>query len=675
MKSGRTRIAAFAALGALIAIAYGASLANEFVFDDAIFMERDPRVKSFAAAQRLLVEPLWGFNDEPGQRTTHQYYRPLQQLPLVISNVVFSGAPWPAHLICLALHTINAWLLCRLLTRLGAGTLLALVTASLFAVHPANSEAVLWVSDAAGLGATACTLGVILIHLGTRPWWRRLLPVASLGLAALWFKESGMLLPLYLVVLDLLVRPSARGTGRGALVADFVALAGTAAVYFPLRNRALGGPLPGLDMLEMAAAELAINAIALLPSYLQTFVWPFDLNMYHDFERAGGLADPRFVGGLLILVGGLSAIVACWRPMPRVALGLAWSAIAIAPHLLVRWPKLNVFAERYLYMAMVGLAVAGASVVRYRPVVHSPAVRGLALCACLALVALFVAVDRTRTADWHDEVTIYTKTLGQSERAELVRNNLALRYLATGQAARGLPIQMRLLELDPDFPSGWHNLGLLHLAVGNHREAQEAFEQGRAREPRNAATLLNLGYTHDLLGERELAVRYYFEGLAVDPEDTKLWYNLSVIGSEERQFANARLAAERVLAIDAKDAAARTLVARLPLANATVRPDPKQTLRRCDDAREIAEDAGRFGEAVAILHAAAWFDERAPLPHQYLANLMFQRGKLAEARAHQTQALERDPDNEIYQRNLIALERLLAPRPAEGAEPGAEPKE
>ncbi len=658
----------------LIALAYGASLGNEFVFDDAIFMERDPRVRSLTEARRLLVEPLWGFSDQPGQRTTHQYYRPLQQFPLVLSNVLFAGAPWPAHLISLLLHLANVWLLYRLLARLGAGDLLAFALVSLFAVHPANSEAVLWVSDVAGLGATACTLGAVLVHASRLAWWRAPLLVAPLGLAALWFKESGILLPLFLLTLDMLVRPSARGTARAALVADFVALGGATAIYFDLRYRALGGALPGIDALELGPAELLINAVALLPSYLRALLWPFDLNMYHDFAPARGMGDPRFVGGLLLMLAALSVTVASWRRRPRLALGLVWAGIAVAPHLLVRWPKLNVFAERYLYMAMIGLAVAALASVRYARVFPAPTIRRIAMTAWGALIVLFVTVDRARTREWHDEVAIYTKTLTQSERAELVRNNLSLRYLTLGQPLQGIPIHERLLQIDPDFPSGWHNLGLLRLAAGDHRAAQQAFEQGRAREPRNAATLLNLGYTHDLLGEREQAVRFYFEGLAVDPDDTKLWHNLAVIASEQKQFGNARLAATRVLAIDPADTSTKGLLDRIPDASASVRPDPKQTLQRCEAARKAADDE-RFGEAIALLQTAAWLDERAPLPHQYLANLAYQRGRHNEALVHQGQALERDPDNEMYQRNLIALQRLLAPHPAEDERPAADTQE
>jgi tetratricopeptide (TPR) repeat protein len=256
-----------------------------------------------------------------------------------------------------------------------------------------------------------------------------------------------------------------------------------------------------------------------------------------------------------------------------------WAAVMVAPYLIARWPQLNVFAERYLYLPSVGIYLTGAALFgTARSSVHGPmqapgaaSARGAYALIVLATTFLFVAVLRTR--DWRDEETIYEKTLGQSERAELIRNNLALRYLHTDRAAEGLPIQQSLLELKPDFPSGWHNLGLLHLAVGEQRKALRAFEEANRREPSNPATLLNLGYTYDVTGNREAAVQSYFRLIGVEPQSTKGWYNLAVIAVELGQMANARRALTAVLATAPEDRPARALLTEIESSNRPSRPN------------------------------------------------------------------------------------------------------
>ena len=56
---GARLIRAFALLVVLVALAYAGSVGNDFVFDDAIFMERDSRLESRDGVARLFVEPLW----------------------------------------------------------------------------------------------------------------------------------------------------------------------------------------------------------------------------------------------------------------------------------------------------------------------------------------------------------------------------------------------------------------------------------------------------------------------------------------------------------------------------------------------------------------------------------------------------------------------------------------
>ena len=244
---------------------------------------------------------------------------------------------------------------------------------------------------------------------------------------------------------------------------------------------------------------------------------------------------------------------------------------------------------------------------------------------------------------------------------------MALRYLQIGEPVRGIPIQEELLRIDPDFPSGWHNMGLLMLAAGRNDDARAAFEKSAALEPLNAATALNLGYVYDLGGEREKAVEKYFLATILDPTDVKPWYNLAVIAYEERQLGNAGKAVNEVLSRAPDDRAAQALQKKLaapaglpPAADEyAARTRQQLTLDRCNTARAAAE-AGRSREAIVKLETAAWLDERSPLPHHYLANVRYLAGRYREAHRHEREALARAPDNALYRANVAALEQLFA---------------
>ena len=85
---------AFFALALLVLLAFGGSLENGFVFDDAIFMDRDVRVQPPVQWRELLTKPLWAI-DKATPGAVHQYYRPLQLVPLAATNLWFGGSPFP----------------------------------------------------------------------------------------------------------------------------------------------------------------------------------------------------------------------------------------------------------------------------------------------------------------------------------------------------------------------------------------------------------------------------------------------------------------------------------------------------------------------------------------------------------------------------------------------------
>jgi len=735
VKAPWTRHAAPLVLALLIAAAYGGSLRNEYVFDDLMFIRDDPRVRSLAEAPRLFVEPLWGYADKEGRVHLHQYYRPLQTFPLAIFYALTGEEAWLAHLYSLTLHWLNCVLAFAILRRITGAAGAALAAVALFAVHPGYSEAVLWVSDYAGLGADLCILSIFLLHLsGHGGRWYGWLLTAALTLLGLWHKESGILAPVLVGAYELLrwsterrqivsgdrfsattseavpqtdescspspvlwergaggegncrdeldsfaTNPAVQATSESdnpslsppvsrlrsvaTLVFRYSAFVPPVLLYQYLRLKALGGMLPGFDAVPLTPYELALNAVGLIPDFVRTFFWPFELNMYRDFDAIHGIANLRFAVGAFVLLCGAVAFFASLRRRPAVAFGLFWAAATAAPHLLVRWPQLNVFAERYVYIPAIGLFLAAAGVARWTTWTGwTRWTRGVSLIGYGGLLVVFVVRVILRVPDWHDDLVMYGKAVRQSPRASLARNNLAVKLLELKRYDEGIALLEELKVLDPNWRNVNKNLGLLYLGKGDDAKAAECFEAAERADPFDRTVTLNLGYVYDKMGQRERAVAKYFELVNAEPRNTHGWYNLALIATEAGQFENAGAAVKRILQVDPADRPALLLGKRLKqIERPSLDADDAVTLRRCETARRAADEK-RYAEATYTLQMAAWLDESSPLPHQYLANVAFLQGHLRRAVEHQRAALARDPDNALYRRNLESLEAALAAR-------------
>ena len=148
-------------------------------------------------------------------------FRPLGWISWVIDYTLYGPIPLGWHLTSLALHLLNTLLIVLLLRRLAgrwwsedsaARTWVPLVAGAFFAVHPSHPEAMTWISARfdllAGLGTfLACWAFVHWREGGPRGFY------IGTWLAAWWAmmsKESGLLVPLALLLIDL-----ALGTAQG----------------------------------------------------------------------------------------------------------------------------------------------------------------------------------------------------------------------------------------------------------------------------------------------------------------------------------------------------------------------------------------------------------------------------------------------------------------------------
>src|SRR6185295_10345440 len=100
-------------------------------FDELMFMQRDDRVRGLEV-DRIFREALWSTGENDNH--VHQYYRPLQILPLAVSYRAFGMAAWPSHLLNLIVHLFNCVLVFVLFRHLLGATPVALALAVVFAV-------------------------------------------------------------------------------------------------------------------------------------------------------------------------------------------------------------------------------------------------------------------------------------------------------------------------------------------------------------------------------------------------------------------------------------------------------------------------------------------------------------------------------------------------------------
>ncbi len=327
----------------LTAAAYAGVPHLGFVWDD-IPLVRDNLVTGDPQALRAVFGmDLWA--TAGGVAGDSGYYRPMILLDLALDRLLWGLSPAGHHLHSLAWHLLASGLLYRLL-RTQVQSIPALAGAALFALHPMQSESVIWVaarndSMAAAFVFASC---LVLQPRGARPG--RCAAGALLVLAGMLSKETAILAPVLLLGLDL-VGGGPLLSGWRRHLASWLGIVGWATLRASSGVGRAG--LPEAESLKW----LGSLAPELLGHYAGRIVWPHPLSVGHTLEYLEW--QPAHLGALALILG--LVLLLAWRGGRLAWVGLLFAGAALVPTALAIAMRGQI-GERYLYLPLGGLALA-----------------------------------------------------------------------------------------------------------------------------------------------------------------------------------------------------------------------------------------------------------------------------------------------------------------------------
>jgi len=402
----RTEVGAFTV--AIVAIAlFAPALHLGFAYDDVPIILGDDRIRSLANLPSIFTGGYW-------RNAELALYRPLTTLSFAIDwSLARDSAPW-FHFTNVLLNAAAGVLAYLLAARLfGAGP--ALAGGLLFIAHPAHVEAVTNIVGRAELLSAIFFLSACLVWTrDTRERRGGLLPSALFALALL-AKESAIMLPAALILVDAAAGRLKRGDIRAYVASNARALASlalVAVVFLAARFAVLGGIAPSRvdPILEIAATpgQRILTALQAWPVWLRLLIAPVTLLSDYGpaiIEPAQGLT-PAAAAGAMLLIGLVGAgLFALFRGRGTAALLLLWFPLTILPVSNLIVPIGVVVAERTLYLPSLVVAFALARLSRSRLFAPVETTRlGAALLA--AVLVLFAIRVLTRTPDWNSTDTI-----------------------------------------------------------------------------------------------------------------------------------------------------------------------------------------------------------------------------------------------------------------------------
>lgn len=580
------------------------TLQNGFVYDDHVQVTANRAIRSLSNVGAFFhtdVARAASVRD-PGRV---RYWRPLFLTSYAIDYRIWGLNPFGYHLTNLALHVAVTLLVVAFAIRTGAGAAEALLAALLFAVHPANSEAVNWVGARVELLCAVFVLPAFWCYekwrsrAGGGPW---LAVAAALCVCSLLSWEAAIAVPLLLAGREALGPAAARPRRQTVLaVAGCIAVT---ALYVGVRATVVGWPamLPVAGGLGGALPLWCMTVF----DYARLLVCPAALSAAYPIPSPASMADPKaLAGAALVATGVAGAAVRMARRRGRVSGVSAGTSAAAAPagslpSLFWLWwivaalmPAFNIggfggqrLAERYLYIASVGYCVllARGFLWLQRRAAATPLRLAPVGAAALVLIVFAVATGR-RNRVWHDDAALYAQTVADVPDSALMRNNLGSTLEQLGRD-REAAVQLReAIAINPRYVDAHLNLALVYRKIGDWTAAlnelavatalaptaaEPHFQKGEllrdrgdlaaAKEEWTAAVRLdpshsgahnNLGNLCRIAADLRCARDHYRAAAAADPDNAAALFNLAATAEGMGASEEAIASYERFLAVGA----------------------------------------------------------------------------------------------------------------------------
>ncbi|MGH7812546.1 MAG: glycosyltransferase family 39 protein [Candidatus Binataceae bacterium] len=641
----RTGIAAVLIAAAIV---YCRSLANGFVYDQAVTLAHKKLVGQWSFIWKSLIHDEWWFND-PRHLPQSSYYRPLPSVWIALNYHLFGmhAAAWHAAMVLL--HLLVVWLLYRVATLLTQDETAAVVAAAIFALAPLNAESVIFafsppIVSAFELGAFEFYLlrAALPEEAPRRPRWRAI----SLGLyaGALLTHESAVVFPALIALHVFLLGPHRTYRSYrpyGAAFGESWPYALEVFAYLGLRRLVLGFTIYPKNLKSAMAPVSALRIPGALMNYLTLIAMPWRAGPAHSLPLVYSIASPGFYVPLLELIAICAiAAAALWRnPRRRLYLFCAgWFLIALAPMLnVLADPRArSIIHDRYVYLPSAGLYLMAADLAVAFGRQGEWKRRAAAIGAAAILIGEACILFYTQHF-WHDDLTLFRACVADSPHAEIWHNRLGIALYAKGAFTAARSEFVIAHDLNPR--DGWNqynlgrideNLVRINGSIADARKAESEIAAGIRLLPR-------------------------------PPKDAYAQLAMAAAVAGDRKMAEAALAQADKIPGGADIAAmARAQVNFWYRDYAGVERAMRQYMKRKPDDPEALVILGRAltmehrnAEAIAVLQHAASVAPRDSSLHYVVAFGLHQLGRDAEARKECEIALKIAP-NDPRVRQLMA---------------------
>ncbi|HOV98289.1 MAG TPA: glycosyltransferase family 39 protein [Bacteroidota bacterium] len=527
----------------IAALAYSRTIENDFVhWDDIDQIIDNPDISSLR----------WENIRSMFTKSYVSMYQPLVTLSFAIERALFGVDPRFFHLINLLFHLANIVLVYFVVRRLINHTPTALFAALIFAIHPMHVESVAWVTERKDVLYTFFYFLALLSYLRyadsqqARSYWFSLLWY-TLSLLS---KSAAVTFPVLLLLIHWYQqRPWTKSNLLRFIPFFLLALAFgiiSLLTQTPQGNTSFFESYTAIDRIFLAFYAIAFYALH--------YFAPVGLCVFHPFPtKVNGWLPWNYYVAPLVVIGLIALLFIRWKDqrMMKFALGFFFLHIVLYLHLFPVGSA--VVAERYTYIAYIGLSIAvaqGAITIAS----HLQWTKKTLVPILLIITILFSSITYSRVKVWNNTISLFDDAIKKTGFTICSTGMLSLGYHSRAKAymleknyEKAIADLDSAAFYDPDIYEIFYDRGVCLMKLNEYQFAIEDFTRAIERDSTQPFIYDYKGLAFLRTERYDSALVYFSKAISIDSTFARAyanrginWIHLNDINAACQDFAKAK---------------------------------------------------------------------------------------------------------------------------------------
>lgn len=496
---------------------------HQFVYyDDNPYILENPFIQRGLTSDGIF----WAFRADLLEPSPYvDYWQPVTILSRLMDVDLFGINPAGHHLMNLFFHLVSAILLFLLLLKTTGAFWKSALVGILFMSHPLQVEAVSWVTARKDVLSTFLGLLAIWFYVKSIQGKKsdRLISV-GLFLLALMAKSTLVILPFLLLLLDFWPLKRSRIFIREKWP---YFLASIIFYFIPF----MGQP----HSLNYTSNTVIISKAFLnYMIYLGKFFLPIKLGIYSRFNIED-LSIFKILFSFVIIVWFSFYCVKVRKSKPYLFVGWFWFLIALFPTIF-----LNMIADRFVYVSVIGLLVA---------LIWFASGKKVTIFLSVAIIVLCSGMSWRQVGYWKDSTALFKHSLEIDQRNFTVHNNLGLLLLDEGKYEEALIHFLKTLEIAPEFAQVYNNIGLVMKKQGKRKEELRFYLESVRRVANLEKVYYNIANWYGEEKDLEKTIFYLERAIHANPNYAAAHFRLAQVFYYLKEIPKANWHHERAIAL------------------------------------------------------------------------------------------------------------------------------